>query len=284
MLVGNASHARALALYLELEGREQAQLEDILMDENEPLEQFEVDPSGQAPLLVRSGSKFTHLPFLRSGAIVPWQLPRSELNAPFLLGEHEFLANETRWVASYSAVPPAHGILLPKEVMCRVVHLIPSAQERMQKSVMRRLSRFYWTSLTTSGTPASRVAAALVSQLASYGEDYDEEGKEKIIRISQKDLERLTMTSRSVVAVGLKTLTENRSTIRFGDAETRKDYERAAREVGARENRPAKSHESRFYGVIIVPDVDRLKDVASEEGNKIVGRSLPQSSSRYVDA
>ena len=282
MLVGSASLARTLALCLELEGREQAQLEDVLMKANEPLEQFRVDPSLASPL-VRSGSEFTHLPFLETGTVEPWQLPPSELEGPFLIGAHEFVAGAERWVATYSAKTTAHGILIPVRVMRTVVARVPSVETQMQRSVMRRLSRFYWTSLTTSGTPASRVAAALVSRLALYGEDYNEDGKEKIIRISQRDLERLTMTSRSVVSVGLKGLTDEESVIRFGDTDMRKDYEERLREVGAMESDTNKKHEKRFHGVIVVPDVDRLKDRAFEAGRKTAEQPLSLSPARAQD-
>ena len=80
-----------------------------------------------------------------------------------------------------------------------VLDRIPRVRDRMHQLVMRRLARFYWTSLATSGTPSSRVAAALVSRLALMGNDY---GEDRTIEVKQKDLARLTTMSRSAVADG----------------------------------------------------------------------------------
>jgi len=108
----------------------------------------------------------------------------------------------------------------------------------MHQLVMRRLARFYWTSLATTGTPASRVAAALVSRLALEAEDF---GAGRMVTIKQKDLVRLTTMSRSAVADGLTSLT-TAGIISFGE-----------------------DQRSRFGGIVNVPNVDLLKDQAFAE-------------------
>ncbi len=229
--------ANALARCLDFEAVEPADLETALSDAPEPLELRFVEPSADPPL-IRSGSAFTHLLFVQHGTVVPWQNPHSELSAPFLIGEHEFLTDAQRWVASYSAVTEAIVVDIPVGVMQLTLDRIPGVRDRMHQLVMRRLARFYWTSLATSGTPASRVAAALVSRLALIGDDH---GQDRTIEIRQKDLVRLTTMSRSAVADGLTALAAA-ETIRVG-------------------NEPS----ARFAGVVLVPDVDHLKDHAFTE-------------------
>ena len=62
-----------------------------------PLKCCTPEPSADSPL-IRSGSQFTHLYLVQHGIVVPWQYPHSELAAPFLIGEHEFLMDAERWV------------------------------------------------------------------------------------------------------------------------------------------------------------------------------------------
>ena len=100
-------------------------------------------------------------------------------------------------MANYSAVTESIIVGIPVDVMQLVLDRLPSVQDRMHQLVMRRLARFYWTSLATSGTPSARVAAALVSRLVLEGDDY---GEDRTIVIKQKDLARLTTMSRSAVA------------------------------------------------------------------------------------
>ncbi len=170
--------------------------------------------------------------------MTPWQSPYSELAAPFLIGVHEFLMGAERWSASYSAITEAVIVRIPKEVIQLVTERLPTIRERMHELVMRRLARFYWVSLATSGGPASRVAAALVSRLALDDLDF---GTERVISIRQKDLGRLTTLSRSAVAAGLTELAES-GAIRWGAG------------PGAR-----------FRGEVLVPDVDALKECAFED-------------------
>ena len=230
--------AQALARCLDFEAVEPADLERALSDGAEPLELRFVEPSADAPL-IRSGSPFTHLVFVQHGTVVPWQYPHSELGAPFLIGEHEFLTDAQRWVASYSAVTETVVVDIPVAVMELTLDRLPGVRDRMQQLVMRRLARFYWTSLATSGTPSSRVAAALVSRLALIGDDY---GRDRTIEIRQKDLVRLTTMSRSAVADGLGALA-------------------AAGAIGS----PGGDPSARFAGVVRVPDVDCLKNQAFAE-------------------
>ena len=179
-----AGFAQALARCLDFETVEPPELEDVLADATEPLEMQYAEASAESPL-IRSGTLFTHLLFVQHGTVVPWQYPYSELEAPFLIGEHEFLMDTDRWVASYSAVTEAIVVWIPVALMYLVVDRIPRVRNRMHQLVMRRLARFYWTSLATTGTPSSRVAAALVSRLALDGKDH---GEDREISIRHKDL------------------------------------------------------------------------------------------------
>ncbi len=247
-----AGFAQALARCLDFDVVEPSALEDVLAVANEPLELQYVEPSAEASL-VRSGSPFTHLLFVQHGTVVPWQYPHSELDAPFLVGEHEFLTDAARWVASYSAVTDAIVVALPVSVMTLICDQMPQVRDRMHALVMRRLARFYWTSLSTSGVPSSRVAAALVSRLALEEDDY---GGDRRIPIRQKDLARLTTLSRSAVADGLAALAAA-GAILLGDDSS-----------------------PRFAGIVLVPDVDRLKDHAFADVRDRAIRPLLAESAR----
>ncbi len=226
--------SESLSRCMDFEAVSPVELESVLAEASLPLEMRFAEPSAETPL-IRSGSTFSHLVFVQHGIVTPWQSPYSELAAPFLIGVHEFLMGSERWSASYSAITEAVTVRIPKEVMALVVKEIPPVRERMHELVMRRLARFYWVSLATSGGPASRVAAALVSRLALEDRDF---GADRVIAIRQKDLGRLTTLSRSAVAAGLTELAES-GAIRWGDG------------PGAR-----------FRGEVLVPDVDALKDRA----------------------
>ena len=246
MPVEIAGFAQALARCPDFQSVEPPELEGVLAEATEPLEMQYAAPSADSPL-IRSGSLFTHLLFVQHGTVVPWQYPYSELEAPFLIGEHEFLMGAERWVASYSSVTEAIVVWIPVALIELVANRIPRVRDRMHQLVMRRLARFYWTSLATSGTASSRVAAALVSRLALLGNDH---GEDRSISIRQKDLTRLTAMSRSAVADGLAALTKA-NVIRLGG------------------DRPA-----RFSGVVLIPDVDPLKDHAFAEVRDKEVRSL----------
>ena len=252
MPVEISGFAQAIARCMDFDTVEPPELEVVLAEATAALEMQFAEPSPDSTL-IRSGSPFTHLLFVQHGAIVPLQYPYSELEAPFLIGEHEFLMNAERWVASYSAVTEAIVVWIPVAVMHLVVARIPRVQDRMHQLVMRRLARFYWTSLATSGTSSSRVAAALVSRLALHSNDY---GQDREIQIRQKDLTRLTAMSRSAVADGLAALV-SAQVIHLGDTRT-----------------------ARFAGVVMVPDVDFLKDHAFAE---IQGREIRSLLSRLDD-
>jgi len=237
MSIKMSGFANSLARCLDFDVIKPDDLEAALEDGPEPLSMKYVEPSVSPPI-IQSGMPFRHLVFVQHGTIVPWQYPHSELDAPFLIGEHEFLTDSERWVGSYSAVTEAIVVDIPIGVMELIVRKLPAVRERMHQLVMRRLARFYWTSLATSGTSSSRVAAALISRLALEGDDY---GEDRTIEVKQKDLVRLTTMSRSAVADGLATLM-NSSAISQG-------------------NEPP----ARFSGVVSIPDVDRLKDCAFAE-------------------
>ena len=223
--------ANALAGSPHLGTVEPKDLDMALTDSDEPIEPRFVKRSAVDPL-IRSGSAFTHLLLVQRGTVVPWQQPYSELKAPFLIGDHEFLTGAERWMANYSAVTDATVVDIPLKVIGCILERNPSVMDRMHELVMRRLARFYWTSLAISGTPAPRVAAALISRLALTGNDH---GEEKIVEILQSDLARLTTMSRSGVAEGLKVLRHEKKAISFG---------------------------RRFSGMVRIPDVERLKNEA----------------------
>ena len=237
MAVEIAGFAQALARCLHFSSAEPSVIESVLSDAAEPLEMRYAAPSADVPL-IRSGARFTHLVFVQNGTVVPWQYPHSELTAPFLIGEYEFLAGAQRWVGSYSAVTESIVVGIPVSVMAEIVDRIPGVGDRMHQLLMRRMARFYWTSLATSGSTASRVAAALVSRLALEDEDH---GEDRRILIRQKDLVRLTTLSRSAVADGLSELVRSGAIVFGGDRGTR------------------------FMGIVQVPDVDILKDQAFTE-------------------
>ncbi len=234
MPVQIACFAKGLVRCLDFTSVSAAQLDGVLAISTETLELDYVEPSAETPL-VESGSSFTHLVFVQHGTVAPWQSPHSELAAPFLIGVHEFLMESDRWVGSYSAITEAAIVRIPRSVMEAIVSELPSVRERMHELVMRRLARFYWVSLATSGAPASRVAAALVSRLALENLDF---GRDRRISIRQKDVARLTTLSRSAAAIGLAELAEAR-VLAWGDG------------PGAR-----------FAGEVLVPDVAKLKQQA----------------------
>ena len=234
MPVHIAGFAQALVRCLDFESVDPVELEDAIAGATEPLEMRYAEPSAKSPL-IQSGSEFTHLFLVQHGVVVPWQYPHSELEAPFLIGEHEFLMDADRWVASYSAITESVVIGIPVSVMALALERFPTVRDRMHQLIMRRLARFYWTSLATSGSPHSRVAAALVSRLALLGTDH---GRNRSIEVRQKDLGRLTTMSRSAVADGLARLLEARVVSLGGSGQTR------------------------FAGVVVVPDVDTLKEHA----------------------
>ena len=194
--------SQALSKCLHFDTIDPAELERALSDAGEPLELRFVEPSADAPL-IKSGSQFTHLVFVQHGTVVPWQYPTQSLPPPISSASTSSCPGSGRWVASYSAATQAIVVDIPVGVMKLTLERIPEVRDRMHELVMRRLARFYWTSLATTGTPASRVAAALVSRLALTGEDH---GKKRTIDIRQKNLVRLTAMSRSAVADGLTSL------------------------------------------------------------------------------
>ena len=223
-----------------------SELDKVLSITAIPLTMEYVEPSINTPT-IRSGTQFDHLIFVQHGTLTPWTYPCSELKAPFLIGIHEFLGGSKRWIMSYSTLTESILVAIPIEVMAQIVEHIPKVKEKMQHLLMLRLARFYWTSLATSGNTRSRVAAALISRLALYEQDY---GENKTIAITQKELMRLTTLSRSAVADGLSQLMKL-CAIRSGNG-------------------------ARYSGMVLVPDVDRLKDYAfSEIRNNSLHVSIP---------
>ena len=243
MHVEFAGFAEALARCQAFQKVDPTELENLLASGEEPLEMKFVDPSADVPL-IRSGDAFERLFFVQHGVIATWQYPRSELSSPFLIGDHEFIMDAGRWVASYSAATRATVVGIPIATMKLVVGRIPKIRAQMSLLVLRRMARYYWISLATNGSPESRVAAALVSRLALDGEDY---GCRRDIRVRQGDIIRLTVMSRSAVATGISRLAaENLIGLGCG------------------------KHQ-RFSGLVHVPDVDRLKDHAfGEVRNKLI--------------
>lgn len=237
MAVEIAGFGQALARCLAFNSVDTDELEDVLASSREPLDMLFVEPSADVPL-IQSGNPFTHLYFVQQGTVVTWQYPHSELSSPFLIGEHEFMMEAERWVASYSAATEATVVGIPVSTMKLAVEQIPRIRVQMHLVLMRRMARYYWISLATSGSPVSRVAAALVSRLALVGEDY---GHGRDIRVRQRDIARLTVLSRSAVATGISNLV-SANVIRNG------------------------AHDSeRFTGLVYVPDVEQLKERAFSE-------------------
>ncbi len=234
MAVRVSGFAQGLVRCPDFQSVEAEELDRVLEQSGVTLDMEYVDPSSDSALIA-SGSSFSHLYFVQQGVVAPWQSPHSELGAPFLIGVHEFLMDAERWVGSYSAVTDAVVVRIPRSVMALVAERIPSVRERMHELVMRRLARFYWVSLATSGAPPSRVAAALVSRLALDDLDF---GVDRRVAVRQKDIGRLTTMSRSAVANGLADLAEA-DVIHWGEA------------PGAR-----------FRGEVHVPDVELLKEHA----------------------
>ena len=234
MAVEIAGFANALTRCLSFESISADDLENALAEGGKPLEMYFLEPSADVAF-IRSGTQFSHLFFIQHGMMVPWQYPHSELSSPFLIGEHEFVMEAERWVASYSAAEETTVIGIPKESMQLICDHIPIVREQMNRVLMRRMSRYYWTSLATSGSPPSRVAAALVSRLALTQEDF---GRKKELSILQRDLVRLTVMSRSAVAAGVGWLAENRIIV-----------------IGTHSG-------ERYRGIVWIPDVDLLKEAA----------------------
>jgi len=232
-----AGFAQALTRCEAFESVDTDELEEVLAKGGEPLVMLFVEPSADVAL-IQSGNPFTHLYFVQHGMVVMWQYPHSELLSPFLIGEHEFMMDAERWVASYSAATEATVVGIPVATMKLAVEYIPQIRAQMHLMLMRRLGRYYWISLATSGSPTSRVAAALVSRMALKGEDY---GREREIRVLQRDIVRLTVMSRSAVASGLSSL------------------------VSAEVIRIGTDNSERFTGLVQVPDVEKLKDLALSE-------------------
>ena len=199
-----------------------------------------VEPSADVAL-IQSGEPFRHLYFVQHGMIVPWQYPYSELSSPFLIGDHEFMMGAERWVASYSAATQTIVVAIPVATMRLAVERIPQIHAKMDLVLLRRMARYYWISLATNGSPAPRVAAALMSRLALNGKDH---GCEREVTLRQRDIVRLTVMSRSAVAGGISTLAAE-ELIRIGD-----------------------DNSERFSGLVHVPNVDRLNF------NKLLGRAL----------
>ena len=237
MAVEIAGFSQALARCQVFESVDAGELESVLSSGQEPLEMLFLEPSADEPL-IRSGGPFRYLYFVQHGLIVPWQYPHSELSSPFLIGDHEFMMNADRWVASYSAATEATVVGIPVSTMRLAVKRMPKIRSNMYLFLLRRMARYYWISLATNGSPPPRVAAALISRLALSGQDH---GGEREIAVRQRDIVRLTVMSRSAVAGGIATLA-SADLIRTGD-----------------------DNSERFSGLVHVPDVDRLKDYALSE-------------------
>ena len=237
MAIEIAGFAQALARCQAFESVDAGQLENVLSTGQEPLEMLFVQPSADVPL-IQSGAPFRHLYFVQHGMVVPWQYPYSELSSPFLIGDHEFMMGAERWVASYSAATETTVVAIPVATMRLTVESIPDIRAKMYVVLLRRMARYYWISLATNGSPAPRVAAALISRLALNGRDH---GREREIAVRQLDLVRLTVLSRSAVATGISILSAA-DLIRIGD-----------------------DNNERFLGFVNVPDVDRLKGYALGE-------------------
>lgn len=260
MTIEISGFARLLSRCRAFEGVHLEALESVLAQAQDPLE-FKYYLPDVKPI-VESGEPLTHLLFIQQGTIVPWQYPYSELRSPFLLGEHEVLLSEEqpRWVAHYSAVEESIVVEIPVQTIKLVIHELPTVKANMNGLVLRRLARFYWTSLSTTGTPESKVAAALVSRLALVGQD---SGKNRILLVQQKELVRLTATSRTGVSLALATLAE------AGLISVRRPVRR----------------DRYITGELLVPDVQQLKDFAfSDVRERVINRLVHGAAQTLADA
>lgn len=233
--------ADALCRTAEFDGVSPQAVDGLLSSADGPLNLLVSEGPVDAPL-VHSGSPFTHLVFVAEGVLYPWQFPHSELRYPFLIGDHELLMGSERWMATYSAAPGSVVVEIPLAAMLKVTEELPQVRRNMELLVLRRLSRFYWTSLSISGQPSSRVAAALVSRLALHGEDW---GKDREVEELQKALMRLTALSRTAVAEGLRLLAQE-GVISLASG--------------------------RYQGRVAIPDVDRLKARAFTDAREAIER------------
>jgi len=224
--------AAALCRTGEFEGVSPDALQAILDRSDAALDMRLINTGIDEPI-IRSGADFTHLVFVQQGTVLPWQFPSSDLRYPFLIGGHELLMESTKWMATYSATRDAVIIEVPVGIFQKITTEIPIVRQNIERLVLRRLSRFYWTSLSITGTPQARVAAALISRLALRGEDW---GKNRDVEIRQTELMRLTVLSRTAAADGTRQL-ETRDLIQTG---------------GGRY----------FSGRVTIPDVDALKNAA----------------------
>lgn len=239
-----AGFAQALSRCADFDGIAADQLELALEEAGGQLQLQFVEASDEP--LISSGERFDRVMFIQSGTVAPWQYPRAELKNPFLIGEHELLMGATRWVATYSAVESSVIVEIPVATMEVVLSRIPAVRDNMHRLVLRRLSRFYWTSLAITGSAASRVAAALVSRLALNDLDF---GSDRRWEISQGELARLTTMSRSAVADGLS-------------------------EIARQGVISIEGSGNRFSGVILIPSVAELKNAAFDDVRTREIRSL----------
>ena len=249
MAIEIAGFTQALARCQVFDSINPGDLENVLSAGRDPLDMLFLEPSADVAI-IQSGEPFSHLYFVQHGIIVPWQYPHSELSSPFLIGDHELMMGADRWVASYSAATQTTVVAIPVATMRLAVERIPQIRANMYLVLLRRMARYYWISLATNGSPAPRVAAALISRLALNGQDY---GRGREITLRQRDIVRLTVMSRSAVASGISTLAAL-ELIRVGDGNS-----------------------ERFSGLIYVPDVDLLKDYALGEVREKQIRPLLQS-------
>jgi CRP-like cAMP-binding protein len=199
-------------------------------------------------VVATSGERLDDLLFIQHGTVVAWQVPVSTLETPYLLGEQELLTGMSHWMATYSAYTETRLVRLPLALLRRVLQASPEVPRNIQRALFTRISRYYWTSLATSGTNRSKVAAALVSRLAL--DDLDAAGgRDLVLNIMQKDLCRLTNTSRPGVSKGLKELIEMKVV--------------------------SMKSASYMTGRIVIHDVDRLKDEAYSSFREDVLTRLP---------
>ena len=204
--------------------------------------------------LIRSGDLVEGLVVIRQGTVITWTNPPSFLEPPFLIGQHELLMPEDnkRWMASYSPMKDLVYLSIPLELMVELIDVFPKLRDRLQQTVSRLLSRFFWTSLAVVGSPESKVAAALMSRLVLDGKAF---GTHRVVPTDQRIIARLTNTSRTGVYQGLTTL-----------------LKKGLISVDAKER-------SRQYitGPIRIPSVDKLRTAAeSSFAEKVVTRHTAQ--------
>lgn len=166
--------------------------------------------------LIQAGTQFEALALIVTGELIPTTLPGSILREGFVVGLHEYLHREDSavWKSTYISLGNLMVLWLPLALFDDLAKLHQEFVPNISSIVLKRLDRFYWTSLSTVGPPTSRVAAALLSRLAVDG-SLRPKGRAQAIFSGtaggfRRDLMRITTLSRTAVWDSLNKLRGDR--------------------------------------------------------------------------